>query len=291
MSTTISTAFVAEYMSGVKLAYQRQGSKLRNLCRLKPNVVGSTEIFQKLGTGTATQKTRHGNVPAMNQTHSTVTATLADWYAGDYIGYLDEQKITFDEKQAIMKSGAYALGRKADGLIINAFDTSSTTHTAYVANTGFSKAQVMKAFETLNAADIPDDGDRYAAIGAHQWNELMNLTEFKSADYVGYSNQPFLMGTEVKNWMNIKWIMHTGLSMGATNLTLTNLGANCRCAYLWHKSAIGLAEGQEIHSQIDWVPEKAEHFADSWMSMGAITIEATGIITTYCDDTATTSLA
>jgi hypothetical protein len=256
-------------------------SKLRPLVRLKTGVVGSTETFMKLGTGTATQKTRHGNVPPMNQTHGTAVATLADWYAGDYIGFLDEKKITFDEKQAIMKSGAYALGRKADSIIIAAFDASSTTHTAYSPNTGFSKAQVMKAFETLNNGDVPDDNDRYAAVGAHQWNELMNLTEFKSADYVGYTSQPFLTGTEVKNWMGIKWILHTGLT----------IAGNQRNTYLWHRAAIGLAEGAEIHSQIDWVPEKAEHFADTWMSMGAVTIEKAGIILTYCDDTATSSLA
>jgi hypothetical protein len=239
MSTSITTAFVAEYMAGVKLAYQRTACKLRPLVRLKTGVVGSTETFQTLGTGTATQKARHGNVPAMNQTHGTAVATLADWYAGDYIGYLDEQKITFDEKQAIMSSGAYALGRKADDIIIAAMHASSTTHTAYVAGIGLSKTQIMTAFETINNANVPDDADRYAAVGAHQWNELLNLSEFKSADYVGYGAQPFTTGTEVKNWMNIKWLMHTGLTKSTTT--------NQREVYIWHRAAIGLAEGQDIH--------------------------------------------
>lgn len=279
MSTSISTAFVAEYSSGVKLAYQRMSSKFRNCCRLKTGVVGSTETFQTLGTGTATQKARHGNVPPMNQTHGTATATLADWYAGDYIGFLDEKKITFDERQAISNSGAYALGRKADAIIIAAFDASNTTHTAGASGQGLSKVQIMTAFETLNGADVPDDGERYFAVGVHQWNELLNLSEFKSADYVGSGNLPWPGGTEAKRWMNITWFMHTGLTKGTY-----------RSCYLWHKSAIGLAEGADVHSQIDWVPEKAEHFANSWMSMGAITIDKTGIITTYCDDAATSTL-
>jgi hypothetical protein len=137
----------------------------------------------------------------------------------------------------------------------------------------------MTAFETLNAADVPDDGERYFAVGVHQWNELLNLSEFKSADYVGASNLPWPGGTEAKRWMNITWFMHTGLTK-----------STYRYCYLWHKSAVGLAEGADIHSQIDWVPEKAEHFANSWMSMGAVTIDKTGIITTYCDDATTTTL-
>ena len=282
MSTTISTAFVAEYAAGVKLAYQRMGSKLRNMVRLKTDVLGSTETFQKLGKGSATAKARHGDVVPMNAEHTVVKATLEDWYAPEYIDKLDEYKINFDEKQAMQKTGAYALGRKCDGLIITAMTQGSdfTTHTAYSAAVGMTKTQVMTAFETLNNGDVPDDGERYNAVGAHQWNELMNLTEFKSADYVG-GQYPWLSGTDAKRWLNMLWIMHTGLPQTG----------NQRSVLMWHKSAIGLAEGASIHSQIDWVPTKAAHLADSWMSMGAISIDKTGIILTYCDDTATTTLA
>ena len=37
----------------------------------------------------------------------------------------------------------------------------------------------------LGNKDVPDDGNRYAIVGWKQWSELLNITEFANADYVG----------------------------------------------------------------------------------------------------------
>ncbi|MBA4357394.1 MAG: hypothetical protein C0405_06675, partial [Desulfovibrio sp.] len=90
MSTSITNSFIAMYVADVHEAYQQRGSKLRNTVRLKTGVKGATAVFQKNGKGAAGKKTRHGNVPLMNVAHSTVTATLEDWYGADYVDKLDE---------------------------------------------------------------------------------------------------------------------------------------------------------------------------------------------------------
>ena len=95
MSTDVSDAFVAKYLAEFHEAYQQMGSKLRNCVRLKTGIIGSTAIFQTGGKGSAGLKTRHGNVPLMNATHATATATLADYYAADYVDKLDELKTLF----------------------------------------------------------------------------------------------------------------------------------------------------------------------------------------------------
>ena len=76
MSVSISTAFVKQYEGDVHVAYQRQGAKMRNSCRMSSNVVGETDTFQIVGKGAAGKKTRHGKVPVMNLVHTTATATL-----------------------------------------------------------------------------------------------------------------------------------------------------------------------------------------------------------------------
>jgi capsid protein len=64
-------------------AYQRMGSKLRPQVRSKNNVKGSSTIFQKVGSGTASTKSTHGMVPVMNLSHAVIEATLVDYYADD----------------------------------------------------------------------------------------------------------------------------------------------------------------------------------------------------------------
>jgi hypothetical protein len=273
MSADVSDAFIAKYLSEVHEAYQQKGSKLRNCVRLKTGIEGSTAIFQVAGKGSAGLKTRHGNVPLMNVLHSSVTATLQDWYAADYVDKLDELKTNIDERMVQTNAGAFALGRKVDSLITTVLDSGAGT-TDTTVTLGLSKTRILTAFQTLNAADVPDDGNRWAVVGPHQWNELLNLAEFKSSDYVG-NIYPWLNGTESRKWLGINWMMHSGLPAAAANVT--------KC-FIWHQSAVGLAEGTDLKLFVDWVPEKAAHLIDHMISAGAVTIDSTGIYEIQCDD-------
>src|SRR5690606_33616624 len=123
---TIDNAFVEEFESGVHVAYQRMGSAMRNTIRSRNNVKNKT-TFQKYGKGSATQKARHGKVPAMNVAHDNVNVTVEDWYAGEWIDDLDLLRINHDEMQAAMDAGAYALGRKTDEQIIAAAETTTSS--------------------------------------------------------------------------------------------------------------------------------------------------------------------
>jgi len=272
MSIDVSDAFIAQYLAEVHEAYQQTGSKLRNTVRLKTGVIGSTAIFQKAGKGTAGKKTRHGNVPLMNVEHSTVTATLEDWYGADYVDKLDELKINIDERMIQANAGAYALGRKVDELIITVLDSGAGTADT-TATLGLTKARILTGFETLNGKDVPDDGNRFALVGAHQWNELLNLSEFKSADYSG-NLVPWLKGTGARNWLGINWMLHTGLP----------LASGVRKCFLFHKNAVGLAEGMDLKLHVDWVAEKAAHLFDHMISAGAVAIDGDGIYEIQCDD-------
>jgi hypothetical protein len=85
MANTIDTAFIKQFESEVHMAYQRMGSKLRNTVRTVSNVSGSVVRFQKIGTGSASTKSRNGMVTPMDLAHTNVEATLADNYAAEYI--------------------------------------------------------------------------------------------------------------------------------------------------------------------------------------------------------------
>lgn len=271
MATTIPQAFVKQFEAEVFQAFQRTGSKLRSTVRGKSGVIGSSTVFQKVGKGIATTKSRHGNVPVMNLDHSNVEVTLADYYAGDWVDRLDELKVNIDERQIIASAGANALGRKTDDMIIAALATSGTPIAA--SSTGLTLGKIQAALEQLGNNEVPDDGERYAVVGWKQWSDLLGLKEFASADYVGKDELPFL-STQAKRWLGTLWIPHSALPVSS----------GTRTCFWYHKSAIGHAIGSDVQTDISWHGDKASHFVNNMMSQGVGLIEATGVVGINCSE-------
>lgn len=272
MSTDVDVAFVKQFESEVKEAYQRMGSKIRNTVRTKNGIRGSSTTFQKVGKGVAGTKTRHGLVPVMNLDHSNVECILADYYAGDWADKFDELKTNIDERQVITNAGAYALGRKTDEIIIEKMAGTSIYVGDY--STGITLALLSEAIELLNDADVPDDGNRFGALSTHGWEEFMNIPEASSADYVG-DQYPWLKGQENRMWRGIVWYRHSGLPLADTD--------NRDC-YLYHRTALAHASGQDVTSDVTWHGDRAAHFINNMMSQGAALIDETGVVEIRVDD-------
>ena len=164
MANTIDVAFIKQFESEVHLAYQRMGSKLRNTVRMANNVTASVVRFQKIGTGTASTKSRNGLVTPMELAHTTVEATMSDFYAAEYIDKLDELKININERQAVATSAAAALGRKTDELLYTAMDSGANSTQIHDTGSALAKADLLSLFETFGTANIPEDGNRYLAM-------------------------------------------------------------------------------------------------------------------------------
>jgi hypothetical protein len=271
MSTQIDAVFTKQFQAEVHEAYQRQGSKLRRTVRSKTGVAGTSTFFPKVGKGTAAAKTRHGAVPVMNLEHAQVECILQDYYAGDWVDRLDELKTNLDEREVIANAGAYALGRKTDELVIAAFDTGTVEAVGTAPGTtdsdGLTKAKVLMAFEMMGAADVPDDGNRYAVVGWKQWSELLEIEEFASSDYVGSEELPW-RGTQAKRWLGAMWMPHSGL---------TKVGA-LRYCYFYHRTAVGHAAAAEVQTDVTWHGDRAAHFVANMMSQGAVLVDDTGVI-------------
>lgn len=273
MSVEVSKSFIKNFEADVHLAYQQMGSKLKDTVRYKNNVVGSSTVFQKVGKGIASGKARHGLVPVMSIDHAPVECELQDYYAGDWVDALDELKLSIDERRVIASSGAYALGRKTDELIIEALDTAGETNDVGDYTKVLDKSTILSAFAKLNENDIPDDGQRFGIVGPLQWNALLSIPEFSSSDYAG-DNLPFLKGTESRKWLGINWIMHTGLPLDGT-------GRDC---FIFHKTAVGHASGQDVKTDITWHGDHAAHFVNNMMSQGACLIDEGGVVRIKCKE-------
>lgn len=279
MSTTVDVAFTKQYEREVHEAYQRMGSKLRPWVRTRSVVNAKDVTFQIVGKGSAGTKGRHSLVPTMNQTHTNVTATMQDYYAADWCDKLDELKTNIDERQVIANGAAAVLGRTTDQLIINALDGAATnTQTMSTASAAAFHATVLTAIKKLNARDVPDDGQRYAAVSPTFWSWLMLVKEFVSADWVGSDSLPFKQpSTQMKSWAGFVWMVHPGL---------TGVDTSTAVSHLFHRSAVGLGTNQDISTDITWHGDRAAHFISCMMSMGAVLIDGEGTVKMTLDETA-----
>ena len=273
MAITVDQAFITAFNSEVHLAYQRHGSKLRGTIRTQTGVRGSTLRFQKMGRGSATQKTRHGNIPPMNVNHSFVDVVIEDWFGLDYCDDLDKLKINIEEQQALQTSIVSALGRKTDEQIVLAAETTPNAIPVGLGGTNMNRQKMDEVMVQFGELDVPDDGMRFCFVGWQQWADMNNIAEFVSSDYIG-DQHPLKSWPTSRFFNGIWWAPFSGLTLNGTD----------RTCIAYHKSAIGHGIQNEVETEIAWVTEK-----DSWaikgkMAMNAVAIDTDGIITVPCTE-------
>ena len=278
MANTINLSFVKQFEREVHHVFQQMGSKWKNTVRTKTNIVGESTTFQKIGKGTTSTKAQGPNlITPMDVPHTPVLCSLTNHYAGEWVDDLDELKIQHDERRAVATSAAAALGRKVDNLIITAANT--TTVTVAQGGAGMTLPKALEALELLGNADSLDKGRNYTWVGWRQWIELLAISEFKNADFVGSEDLPFKQaGFQGKFWLGSIWMPHTGL-------TLTSGSPDVRSCIWYNEFALGHAIGRDIRTIISYENPYASFFINSNMSMGACLIDETGCVKIECEET------
>jgi hypothetical protein len=274
MATSITNAFITQFEAEVHMAYQRMGSKLKNLTRTVNGVNGNTVKFQKVAKGSANTKARHAEVVAMDLAHSNVSATLTDYYAADYVDKLDELKVNIDERQVVANSAAYALGRKTDSVITSVMENATQlANNSSGTGTGMNLGKAQAMMELFNTNDVPDDQQRYWVVGPKQWSDLINLDQFSRVEYVGESELPYAGGMTAKRWLGFLWFVHSGLETS---------GSTDRHTVAFHKSSIGMGIGSDVKTEVNYIPEKVSHLITSMLSIGGVLIDSDGIRIQKC---------
>lgn len=293
MSTSITASFITQYSRDVHEVFQRRGSHLLNAVTHTPGVVGSTASFHKIGTGTATTKSRHGTITPMNQTHTAPSCTLADFYAGDWVDKFDQAKTNMEIRQRYASGGAMALGRKIDSQITTVLDTTtSSVITITLTNLRTIRATSLEWVEAVFDNDVPNDGNVYGVLTTRLWSQFMSINSFANADFVGFDGMPFKQGPNTgigkwKDWLGVKWGLHTGLP---------GKGTASGKAWIWHNTAIGyasakaqgnIAGNESVSADITWSGPRQSWWVNHGMSGEACMIDDTGVVeATWNDSTA-----
>lgn len=263
MANTISNSFITQWNSEVHMIYQQKGALLRPAVRTVTGVTGSTHKFHTLAAVAANQKSRGADVTGLEPAHDVVTATLADWYAPLYLDSLDQIKTNADFRREFVQTSAAALGRKTDELIVAALDAATPVDTIACAS-GLTAAKVLEAKKVLDENDV-DPNNRFLVVSPAAMEDLMTDSGLLGAETLVVRQ---LNTGEITTGFGFNWIV-------SNRLTATT---GVRACYAVDKMAVGLAIGQDLKTEVNYIPEKVSWLINSYLSMGAVAIDAKGIV-------------
>jgi len=269
MSKNLSSAAMQQFDDDVKHAFQTAGS-LRNTVTVRNGVVGDIYKFRKMGKGLANQKASQADVTPMDVTHSLINCTLGNWNAPEYTDIFDAAEVNFDEQTELAQTIAGALGRRLDQLIIDALGAeASPAGTIVHGSAGMTLAKVITASKHLNDKGVPSGG-RHFAISADGLEDLLNISTITSADY---NTIRLLMAGELNSWMGFEWHMIESRSEGGLPYA-----ASTWEGFAWHESAIGMAIGIDIKSEVNYIAQKTSWLANGVMKAGSVSRDGDGIV-------------
>lgn len=266
MSASITNAFISQYTNEVKQLFQQKGSKLMDKARVHRNVVGSTYDFHTLAAVEANTKSRSADVTGLDPTSAKVTATMADYFAPIYIDKLDELKTNANLRMEYATASTNAIGRKCDDIMITALAAGSIV--APTVAGGLTYAKLLEALTLLNAAEV-DPEKRVLVVGAKQMSDALGLDQLTSQDYVQVSN---IMNAGVGSALGFAWVMSTRLPLAVAN----------RTCFAYNMDSLGLAIGQDITTEINYIPEKVSFLTNSFVSLGSVIVDTAGVVEITC---------
>jgi len=285
MSKFLTAAAVIEFDSEVKHEYQGMQS-LRNTVTVRTGVVGDSYKFTRMGKGIANQKASQADVTPMDITHARQTALLENWLAPEYTDIFDQAEVNFDERAELAQTIAKGLGRREDQLVIDALNTvtfavtnDGNPDTGRVfddsATANFSLSLIRSAVGHLDDIEA-DSSDRHIVVRALALQKLLEETEVTSSDF---NVVKALVDGDLKTYMGLQFHKIGSRTEGG----LPGVAAD-RTAFVYHKSAIGIAVGIDNMTMVDWVAQKTSWLANGLLKAGSIAREPQGIIKLQYDE-------
>lgn len=294
MSVQITTAMVQGYRANVELLLQQQGSILESKVRNETQSV-EFDYYDRIGSTEANEITdRHGDTTYNQTPHDRRQVGLRDFDWADLIDKADKIRLIHSPESEYAMSGAMALGRKKDDVIISAFfgtaksgKTGGTNVTFpagsqiavdYVeagaaVNSGLTIGKLRRARTLLRQAQVPKSSKLYIAVTAVQIQNLLQTTEVTSSDFALVKA---LVNGEVNTFMGFEFVEIE---------RLVTDGDGYRRIPVWAQDGLLLAKGAEISASIDVLPGKRHSTqVRVWGSFGATRMEEGKVLEIKCSE-------
>jgi len=285
VSKNLSAAAQQLFDDQVHHLFQSTG-KLKPTVTIRNGVKADSYNFRRMGKGLANQKPSQAEVTPMDVSHALIPATLSNWNAPEYTDIFDQAEVNFDEQRELAMTIASAMGRRCDQLVIDALDTLHANSGSYAgqiatsvggADTNLNIAKLRGAKEALDDNGVDSSG-RHIAVSANGLSALLGTTEATSSDF---NSVKALVQGELNTFLGFQFHLIETRDEGGLAID----GSDVRTGFAWHESAIGLAIGLDIRSEIDYIAQRTSWLCNGIFKAGAVVRDATGVVEILSDET------
>lgn len=285
MADQLPLAFQTEFNSRVEAVFQ-DTAVLRNTTQVQTGIVGKYAQFRRVGKGAATPHVRNSPITPLNLGLTVATAELTDWDAAERVDPFDLAKINWDHMKVTAQSLGMALGRRADQIILDAFEAAAPTQIAAdygeAATTALTVKKINRARALLLKNGVtPVRGQWHAAISAVALEGALNQEKIGSQDYNVLKS---LYEGSMDQYSGFTFHVIADRDEGGLPVD----GSGYRQCYFWDSLSTGYAEamqqGMEGMVRSDWDPSYQGWVLCGKLSAGAKVIESDGLIEVLVDE-------
>jgi hypothetical protein len=284
LSLSLTAVQQQEFDALVKIQYQSRGFILRDTVRIRTDVIGATCQFRKMGQVYANQIGYQDTTPIQDPGFTAHTATLLKYAAGTGVDEIQDLTVNFDSKRELAMAVALAVGRRSDQIVIDSMGGNAST-TIAAGGTNMSYAKLRNVVQLFEQDAVPLS-ERFCAMSGNGLRALLADDHIVSRFYT--SNDAAVDGT-----LNYKDILGVNVriipNMNETSTFAANgglpLAAGIRTNYAWHKMAIGMAIGQDMRTEVNYLPRETTWFVNGLFFAGAVVVDNLGLFAINSDET------
>lgn len=278
MSKHLSTAASAMFDAEVHHLFQG-AARLDGTVEFRGNVVGDIYNFRRMGKGTANQKASQQDVTPMDATHTKIPVTLQNWNAPEYTDIFDQAEVNFQERAELVMTIGKALGRRKDQLVIDALAAASGGTVAKTIGTsdGLQVTKLRAALALLGAVEA-DDEEMFLVYDHNGHEQILGLAPITSSDF---TRLQALDTAQVPAFLGIGFRKIGTRSEGGLPAS-----GNDFDAFVWARTAVGLAEGIGPATEVNYIPQKTSWLSNGIMKANAVSRDDTGVVKVTYDSTA-----
>lgn len=276
MSLSLTNVQQTEFDAMVKAEYRSRGFILRDTVTTRTDVIGRFVQFRKVGQVVANPVGFQNTVAIQDPGFSALTATLEKYAAGTAVDEIQDLTVNFSSKQELAMVVAMAVGRRSDQIIINAL-AAGPGSTILNGGTNMSYAKLRNVVQFFEANAVPL-AERFLAITGNMLRALLASDQLISRFYT--SNDAVVSGTLMYRdvlGMNIRVIPDM------TEGGLPTVSGSVISAFAWHKMSTGMGIGQDLRTEINYLPRETSWFVNGLFFAGAVIIDSRGVFQIDCD--------
>ncbi len=271
MSVFAPAWYVEKYRRQVLHKFQSAGNKTMGTTTGPDRIEGKKMHFPIAGVGEAHEMKQGSDLKPMNAPRSTQEIEPKAWQAPDYVYQVDLDRMTANEVDATIRTGAMALGRRYDRVVIGACAAATIPNEVGDYANPWTLQLALEACDALQDQDVPWDGNIFCPLPSRAWNQMMTYKQFTNSDYVGPMDLPFTKATDRKTWNGVHWYI-------MENKALPLSGTN-RDFFIWHRSAVGSGfNGDSLNVRITWENIKTAWLINQWIDIGATVLLPEGVV-------------